>query len=185
VSCGLSRPLSPPATTLEPCAAIRLMSTGVPALLILCPRWHMGIRAIQPSVPRFIVCVLTRNSEGITPDMCSARSSSPAPIRIDPGPEQILNCRMVNPGVVPGRRSARGRRPHISVAGLASRVDPNLASTCDRVVLSSNDPQPHDQAQRHSEGGQEGGRIGVVPCGWSLGWRHADRDQFGPRIRLR
>jgi hypothetical protein len=36
---------------------------------------------------------------------------------------------------------------------LASSVDPNLASTCDRVVLSSNDPQPHDQAQRHSEGG--------------------------------
>src|SRR4029453_4561672 len=31
---------------------------------------------------------------------------------------------------------------------LASSVDPNLASTCDRVVLSSNDPQPHDQAQR-------------------------------------
>jgi hypothetical protein len=36
---------------------------------------------------------------------------------------------------------------------LASSVDPNLASTCDRVVLSSNDPQSHDQAQRHSEGG--------------------------------
>ena len=68
---------------------------------------------------------------------------------------------------------------------LASSVDPNLASTCGRVVLSSNDPQPHDQAQRHSEGGQGGRRIGVVSCGWSLGWRHADRDQFGPRIRLR
>ena len=68
---------------------------------------------------------------------------------------------------------------------LASSVDPNLASTCDCVVLSSNDPQPHDQAQRHGEGGQEGRMIGVVPCGWSLGWRHADRDQFGPRIRLR
>jgi hypothetical protein len=68
---------------------------------------------------------------------------------------------------------------------LASSVDPNLASTCDRVVLSSTDPQPHDQAQRHSEGGRGGRRIGVVSCGWSLGWRHADRDQFGPRIRLR
>jgi hypothetical protein len=65
---------------------------------------------------------------------------------------------------------------------LASSVDPNLASTCDRVVLLSNDPQPHDQAQR----GRSGGRmIGVASCGWSLGWRHADRDQFGPRIRLR
>ena len=48
---------------------------------------------------------------------------------------------------------------------LASSVDPNLASTCDRVVLSSNDPQPHDQAQRHSEGGQEGRMIGGVSCG--------------------
>jgi hypothetical protein len=42
---------------------------------------------------------------------------------------------------------------------LASSVDPNLASSCDRVVLSSNDPQPHDQAQRTRSGG---GRIGVV-----------------------
>ena len=63
---------------------------------------------------------------------------------------------------------------------LASGVDPNLASTCDRVVLSSNDPQPHDQAREGAEG-----RRMVVSCDWSLGWRHADRDQFGPRIRLR
>jgi len=42
---------------------------------------------------------------------------------------------------------------------LASSVDPNLASTCDCVVLSSNDPQPHDPAQRTRSGG---GRIGVV-----------------------
>ena len=27
--------------------------------------------------------------------------------------------------------------------------------------------------------------MGVASCGWSLGWRHADRDQFGPCIRLR
>ena len=36
---------------------------------------------------------------------------------------------------------------------LASSVDPNLASTCDRVVLSSNDPHPHDQAQPGRHGG--------------------------------
>jgi hypothetical protein len=42
---------------------------------------------------------------------------------------------------------------------LASSVDPNLATTRDRVVLSSNDPQPHDQTQRHSAGGQEAGGL--------------------------
>ena len=108
------------------------------SLVILCPCGHMRIRSNTTIYPRFIVCVLTRNSEGITPDICSARSSSPAetrtfqrmplelgscqvvntynlpgdnqpdmpdqfvgskkrpsatpPIRIDPGPEQILNC---------------------------------------------------------------------------------------------
>ena len=74
VSCGhsLSRPLSPPATTLEPRAAIRLMSTRLPALLISCLCGHMGIRAIRPAVPQFIACVLTRNTEGVTPDICSA-----------------------------------------------------------------------------------------------------------------
>jgi hypothetical protein len=56
-----------------------------------------------------------------------------------------------------------------------------VTARCSRATI----PQPHDQAQRHSEDGQEGRRIGVVPCGWSLGWRHADRNQFGPRIRLR
>ena len=82
-------------------------------------------------------------------------------------------------------RSARARRPHISVADPRQQCWTQTLQACDRVVLSSNDPQTHDQDQRHSEGGQEGRRIGVVPCGWSLGWRHADRDQFGPRIRLR
>ena len=43
----------------------------------------------------------------------------------------------------------------------------------------------HDSEIRPSESGQEGRRIGVVSCDWSLGWRHADRDQFGPRIRIR
>jgi hypothetical protein len=89
VSCGysLSRPLSPPATTLEPCAGIRLMSTGVPALLILCLCVHIGIRARRPSVPRFTVCVLTRNSEGTTPAVVpGARSSSP------PRPERSSEC---------------------------------------------------------------------------------------------
>ena len=42
---------------------------------------------------------------------------------------------------------------------IASGVDPNLASTCDCVVLLSNDPKPHDQAQRTRSAG---GRIGVV-----------------------
>jgi hypothetical protein len=30
---------------------------------------------------------------------------------------------------------------------LASGVDAKPSSTCDRVALSGNDPQPHDQAQ--------------------------------------
>jgi hypothetical protein len=39
---------------------------------------------------------------------------------------------------------------------LASSVDPDLASTCHCVVLSSNDPQPHDQAQQR---GREAGGL--------------------------
>jgi len=42
---------------------------------------------------------------------------------------------------------------------LAASVDPNLASTCGRVVLSSNDPQPHDQAERHSEAVRRAGGL--------------------------
>ena len=92
-----------------------------------------------------------------------------------------------------GARPAADRKPAVGLRDddrtsallIPSGVDPNLAASVTAWVLSSNDPQPHDQAQRHSEGGQEGRMIGVVSCGWSLGWRHADRDQFGPRIRLR
>jgi hypothetical protein len=65
---------------------------------------------------------------------------------------------------------------------LASGIDPNLAAPatawCSRATIRSLMIRP-------SEGGQEGRRIRVVSCDWSLGWRHADRDQFGPRIRLR
>ena len=57
------------------------------------------------------------------------------------------------------RRSAGDDDRTSALLILASSVDPNLASTCHCVVLSSNDPQPHDQAQRTRSGG---GRIGVL-----------------------
>jgi hypothetical protein len=54
-------------------------------------------------MPRFIVCVLTRNSEGITPDIFSARSSSLAEIRTFQRTHLELGSRqVVNPCNLPG-----------------------------------------------------------------------------------
>jgi len=64
---------------------------------------------------------------------------------------------------------------------LASGVDANPAAPatawCSRATIRS-------LMIMASEGRHEG-RSMAVSCDRSIGWRHADRDQFGPRIRLR
>jgi membrane protease YdiL (CAAX protease family) len=61
-------------------------------------------------------------------------------------------------------------------AGLQPRSQSGCAPGCLRATparRSTRAPSRHRRLPRRAGGG------------WSLGWRHADRDQFGPRIRLR
>jgi hypothetical protein len=79
----------------------------------------------------------------------------PALARFAPRPLLLELSDQVSAHEAHGRVGLLGRRPRISVPDPRQRCRPKPCSTCDRVVLSSNHPQPHDQAQRGRSGGPE------------------------------